>query len=140
MQIWKTKQVTHEGFPLFLRYPEQLDFGTLRVAFPNLAVITHHLSMVRPNGLPDADYNDKLFRFDMDVRAAFEAPSVGVTTLIETFAGKRNYYIYVGKGTDVANYLSSLARLHPDEKLTWTVRADPEWSFIKRYSAEYLSI
>src|SRR5665213_701737 len=92
-QTWKSKELSHEGFPLFLRYPEKMDFDFHKDAFPDLAVVTHELSKVNSNGLPDASYNDGLLQFDSDIRTAFEKREVGQTVLIETFAGKRNYYI-----------------------------------------------
>ena len=138
MQSWKSIELTHEGFPLFLRYPEKLDLDSLRSKFPTLVVITHHLSKVKPNGVPDADYNDTLFQFDSDIRTAFESPIIGVTTFIETFGGKRNYYIYVIPETDVARAISVVMSSNPNEKITWTVHTDPGWSFFEKYSKEYL--
>jgi len=62
----KSKELTHEGFPLLLRYPEKVDFDFHKDVFPNLEVITHEFSKVDSNGLPNPEYNDSLFQFDSD--------------------------------------------------------------------------
>lgn len=138
MQSWKSKEITHEGFPLLLRYPENVDFDFHKDVFPNLAVITHEFSKVNSNGLPDAEYNRGLFQFDSDIRSAFEKREVGHAVLIETFAGKRNYYIYVGTETNVGEIASAVSKKYPHENLTWLTRPDPEWGFIKQYSRNFL--
>jgi hypothetical protein len=138
-QLWKTKEITHEGFPLLLRYREGIDVSSYKAAFPKLAVITHEFSQVRQNGLPDPDYNDSLFQFDSDIRSAFEERNCGCAILIETFGGKRRYYIYVLSTIDIAETLSSIRRGNPNEQLTWIVRPDPEWDFIHKYSQQFLN-
>lgn len=138
MQSWKTKQITHEGLPLLLRYPEHLDFRSLQMAFPNLAVVVHNFSTVNSNGLPDPDYNDSLSRFDKKLREAFEFKHKGITVLIETFSGKRNYYIYVSIGVDMDDTISAITQDFPEEKLSWSIHPDSKWGFIDKYSKEYL--
>ena len=135
---WKTKNVMHEGYPLFLRYPAKLDYTSKCTTFPQLAVVTHHFSKVTGNGLPDADYNDALFAFDTDLRDAFENTGAGHTVLVESFAGKRNYYIYVSPDVAMTGILSGIATRYPEHKITWLVRSDPTWGFIQEYAKEYL--
>ena len=137
MQIWKTKQTTHEGFPLFLRYPENVDFDLHKDSFPVLAVITHELAKVSPNGLPEPEYNDGLLNFDSDIRAAFERDQIGQTVLIETFAGKRKYYIYVAPEIRVDEKIAPISQRYPHERLSWSVHPDSEWNFIKSYAKEF---
>ena len=82
-----------------------MDFDLHKKVFSVLVVVTHELSKASPNGLPDPDYNDGLLNFDADIRSAFEQKQTGQTVLIETFGGKRKYYIYVirnGPGRPVA--------------------------------------
>ena len=135
MMPWKAKQLTHEGFPLLLRYPENLDVSSSRMKFPNLVVFPHQFSKVTPNGLPEADYNDSLTNFDTDIRKAFEA--IGIVVLIETFGGRRNYYSYVSPEADTASTVAKLTLNHPQEKLTWSIRPDSEWNFIQKYAQEF---
>jgi hypothetical protein len=137
-QAWKSKQLTHEGFPLLLRYPGNMDFDFHKDVFPNLAVITHEFSKVNSNGLPEAEYNDSLLQFDTDVRSAFEKREVGQTVLIETFGGKRNYYIYVGTEIDVGKIISDVSEKYPQVNISWLSRPDSEWGFIKQYSEKFL--
>lgn len=135
---WKTKKISHKGFPLFLRYPENIDIAAYQGLFPNLAVVTHSFSEVQPNGLPEPEYNEGLINFDQEVRAAFEEINAGQTALIETFGGKRNYYIYVEDKVNVEKILSFCMKQYPKENLSWSVRLDPDWGFIKQYMKEFL--
>ena len=135
---WKTKQISHEGLPLMLRYPENLDFNLFKSRFMKLVVLRHQFSKVTSNGLPEADYNESLFQFDQKIRDAFDLSQHGVTVLVETFAGKRNYYFYASTKENVAEIVGNLGRLFPQESLSWTIHSDPEWGFISKYSKEFL--
>jgi len=135
MISWRTKQTTHDGLPLFIRYHERFEPDARRL-YTKLVVITHHFSHVQANGLPEADYNDGLLSFDCDIRAAAESDRLGVTVLIETFAGKRHYYIYVAAKNEIERVLSDFARRYRSERITWSVRQDPDWGFFDRYLAE----
>jgi hypothetical protein len=135
---WETKEIIHEGFPLLLRYPEKQNVSSIRSAFPTLAVITHHFSEVRNNGLPYPDYNDTLFDFDAKIREAFESKDLGLVMLIETFAGKRNYYIYSILDADIANILADTTNQYSQHKITWLTRLGPNWNFIDKYTCHFL--
>jgi hypothetical protein len=133
---WTTTQTVHEGFPLFLRYPQNIRDES--AVFPILGVVTHHLAKVRANGLPDPDYNDGLLEFDRTLQNSFQDRSVGRTVLIETFAGKRNYYAYVASENLVRERVAVLQRQFPTEKLSWKAYPDEKWSFIKDYTKAVL--
>jgi hypothetical protein len=137
MRTWVTAEKTYEGFPLFLRHPANLDVELLRPSFPTLAVVTHVFTKRKPNGLPDADYNDGLAEMDQELVTNFDVDRIGVPVLIETFGGKRNYYFYVATDADVPAVISAVARRYPDERLSWLVRPDPEWSFIEKYARDH---
>ncbi len=135
---WKSRQLTHEGLPLFLRYLENADVASLRLKFPKLAVVRHQLAKVSPNGLPEADYNESLFEFDEGIRDMFRLSEHGITVLIETFSGKRNYYVYADSEKNVTEIVDSLKRTFPQESLSWTIHSDHEWGFIEKYSKKFL--
>jgi hypothetical protein len=135
--VWKSKQATYQDLPLFLRYLESLDVDSFKTRFPNLVVVRHQLSKVSPNGLPEAD-NESLFEFDESIRHLFELSEHGINVLVETFAGKRNYYVYTDSRKNVTEIIESLKRAFPRESLSWTFHADPEWEFIAKYSKEFL--
>jgi uncharacterized protein DUF695 len=137
MHSWLTAEKTYEGAPLLLRRPADFDIASLRPGFPTLVVITHQFTRRMPNGLPDPDYNDGLAEMDHEVVTAFDADQMGVAALVETCAGKRTYYIYVTADADVSNALSAVARRYPDERLSWSFRSDPEWTFIQRYAKDH---
>ena len=127
----------YEGFPLFLRYPTDVDVESLRPAFPSLAIVTHEFTKRLPNGLPEADYNHGLAAMDQELTAAFAVDRMGLPVLIETFGGKRHYYFYVAEGADVPAVVSALARRYLEERISWSVRPDPKWGFLESYASEY---
>jgi len=137
MATWLTGEKIYEGFPLFLRRPAELDVEALRPAFPTLAIVTHEFTKRRPDGLPDLDYNHGLAGMDHELITAFDVDNMGSPVLVETFGGKRLYYFYVLADTDVPAIISVIARRYPEERLSWSVRPDPEWRFIQRYAREH---
>jgi hypothetical protein len=120
-----------------LRRPTNIDVESLRLAHPALAVITHEFTKRKPNGLPEPDYNESLFQMDIELVRAFDVDHMGVPVLVETFGGKRHYYFYVSANSDVPATISAVARRYPAERLSWTVRPDPEWGFLERYAREH---
>lgn len=137
MLSWATAQAEYEGFPLMLRRATNIDVDLLRPSHPTLVVVTHEFTKRKPNGLPEPDYNDSLFEMDIELVRMFDFDRMGVPVLVETFGGKRHYYFYVTADTDVPAIVSSVSRRYPSERLSWTVRADPEWGFLEKYAKEY---
>lgn len=135
-KTWYTGEVQHEGFPLHLRFPEKPDFNTLQKSFPKLLTVTHSLAKVKSSGVPEADYNDSLAEFDHELVTAFE-PASGTTVLVETFGGRRNYYIYVSADAPVEAIKQRFATKYPQHKLDWKLRDDAHWKFIRSYSEDY---
>ena len=99
--VWYTGELTHEGFPLMLRFPEKPDFDSLQEIYPNLLTITHILGQVQSNGLPEHAYNETLADFDHEIITAFDQSLLGLAVLIETFGGRRTYYLYVASDAPV---------------------------------------
>ena len=137
MRSWLTAEKIYEGFPLFLRRPADFDVDSLRPLFPTLAVVTHEFTKRKPNGLPEADYNNGLVDMDCELVGAFDVDHMGVPALVETFGGERNYYFYVAADTDVSTVISAVARRHPAERLSWTVRPDAGWTFLEKYASDH---
>jgi hypothetical protein len=65
-----------------LRRPTNLDVDLLRPSHPTLAVVKHEFSKRKPNGLPEADYNESLFEMDIELVRAFDVDQIGVPALI----------------------------------------------------------
>jgi hypothetical protein len=137
MLNWLSTEKTYEGFPLMLRRPTNLDTHKLRPDFPLLASVTHLFSEQWPNGLPKPDYNGSLAEMDHEIIVAFDVDRIGTPALVETYGGKRNYYFYVATDADVPAVLSAIADRYPKERLSWSVRPDPEWIFIRGYAKDY---
>jgi hypothetical protein len=137
MRTWLNVDKTYEGFPLFLRRPADFDIEKLRPSFPSLVIVTHKFTKRKPNGLPDDDYNRGLASIDHELVCAFDVDRMGVPALIETFGGERNYYFYVSTDADVPETISRIAHRYSNEQLTWSVRPDSDWSFIKKYAKEH---
>jgi len=137
MLSWATAQTEYEGFPLMLRRTTNIDVDALRPSYPTLAIVTHEFTKRKPNGLPEPDYNESLFEMDIELVRAFDVHRMGVPVLVETFGGKRNYYFYVTADTDVPAIISDVSRRYPSERLSWTVRPDPQWGLLEKYAKEY---
>ena len=134
---WLSVDRTYEGFPLFLRYPKGLDFGALCPKFPRLIVVTHTFTHRKSNGLPEPDYNHHLIHMDQQLVRLFNVDHMGLPVLVETFGGERNYYFYVANDFDAGAAITQVFQTFPHEKLSQSIRPDPDWSFIKKYSAEF---
>jgi hypothetical protein len=134
---WITVETTYEGFPLFLRHPHNLDINLLKIQYPTLLTITHDLDEVQQNGLPESEYNRSLFDFDMTLTSLFEKENLGKTVLVETFAGKRMYYIYIQGNLDLSDKKDLIQKKFPANKLQWEFRKNEDWSFISNYSKQF---
>jgi hypothetical protein len=135
--MWYSGQRDHEGFPLQLRFPEKPDFDALQTVYPDLLTLTHVFSHVLPSGMPEADYNDSLAGFDHDAVVAFDEGRHGLAVLVETFGGRRTYYLYISKDAPVEAVKSRFASDYPEHELKWKIHEDPDWRFIRRYAKEF---
>jgi hypothetical protein len=96
-------------------------------------VLTHHLAKVRSNGLPEADYNDTLAKFDGTIISTLGRRGRGVSVLVETVAGRRNYYAYTRSRMVGAKAFDDIRDQHPEHKIVFRGRPDPRWSVLQRY-------
>jgi len=133
--VWYTGEVTHEGFPLMLRFPEKPDFDVLQNRYTKFVTIEQSLAKVKSSGLPESEYNQELFTFDQHILSIFG--DSGFPVLVETFAGKRTYYIYITPEVDVGKTEKDLKAKFPEHKTTWEIRDGTGWKFIRRYSKDY---
>jgi hypothetical protein len=134
---WKVGETTYEGFPLLLRYPDDINYDVPPYGFSTLLTITHNLAKVQASGLPDKAYNSSLEDFDVFLSRFIESDGHGVVVLIETFGGKRAYYFYIDGVLDISLAQQDLARKYPEHDIEWTSKPDAQWSFIKRYAKEF---
>ncbi|MFC4525553.1 DUF695 domain-containing protein [Dyella halodurans] len=135
---WTVTQHTYEGLPLFTRYPVDLDYDRSKAVFPIRMTASLTLSKVTANGLPEAAYNASLESLDNFVVEYFENREEGQCVLVETFNGKRHFYIYIAEQADVDGFKKVLAARFAGSEIEVATFRDPNWSFIKRYAAEYL--
>jgi hypothetical protein len=132
---WFTAKRQHEGFPLLLRFPEKRDFDLLEKQYTKLLLIRHQLDKVLPSGLPEPAYNETLFEFDEQIVGMFGES--GIPVLVETFGGRRNYYIYVLPRLDISTAQTTLKAKYPTLTTAWTIHDGTGWKLIRRYSTEY---
>ena len=133
---WYSGQVTHEGFPLYLRFPEKPNFEELSKLYPKLLWIEHSLDKVQEDGSPEKDYNSSLIDFDGEVIDLFNEDKTGITVLVETFAGKRTYYIYTSEES-TRSKTNQLKQKYPEHTLEFGSQSDQNWEFIKNYSTDF---
>lgn len=135
---WKTGSFEFEGFPLLLRFPSGLDYDSLKPSYPKLITVSHLLEKVQNNGLPELDYNKSLNDFDDHLVGEPIPVNDRITVLVETFGGKRNYYIYCIKDISIDSFEKQLCEMFPNYRLEVNSEVDKEWSFIKRYEKDWL--
>lgn len=135
--IWLSGERTHEGFPLLIRRPADLGMEHFRSLFPVLVTVTHEFATRLPNGLPDPQYNSGLAKLDHELIRSFDLTQTGIPVLVETFGGERNYYFYVAPNADAAEIINGIRTRYPHEKLSWSIRSDPQWGFIQEYAKNH---
>jgi len=100
-------------------------------------VVTHFLTYVKANGLPESDYNDSLEQLDVSLTSPFRDEKNGLIALIETFAGKRTYYVYVAESFDVDGLIREVKDCFNSEDITHEVNEDHAWRLFRGYAAEF---
>lgn len=113
-----------------VRYQVPIEPSAVRDRFPHLVTVTHHFAKIQSNGLPEPEYNRNLLEFDHDIRTTVEQGEFGITVLIETFCGKRHYYIYVASENSPEEALAGFMKLHPTEKISWASPAGSRMDFL----------
>jgi Family of unknown function (DUF695) len=97
-----------------------------------LLVVTHHLAVVRADGMPDADYNDSLLVFDCELIQQLELG--GRVVVIETCAGKRIYYAYVADEIASKDRATQVLLDHGHlSESNFRGGADLTWEFYSQY-------
>ena len=134
---WKTARYEYEGFPLLLRLPDGLKYDELKETYPQYISVTHILSSVTNDGLPEKHYNRSLFDFDERVMSALEENGAGITVLVETFGGKRTYYMYSKVDFSTELLVTQLNKEFPEHIIEIDSKNDKEWSFIKQYANDW---
>jgi len=137
---WKVGQLEHEGYPLFVRYPSQLNYDVLQAGLPVRAVISVTFDRVSDNGLPTREEQAESEPFDQFVVEWFRLNSEGVCVLVETFGGKRHYYFYAASENCAKALLASVAKAFPDRPFQSEIAIDRAWSFIRRYARDFLQM
>jgi hypothetical protein len=102
-----------------------------------VALVSHALSDVASNGLPEASYNDLLTEFDLDVHTFLERGGDGYVVLVETFSGKRNYYAYVADDARLKARVDELCAKYPQHSLSVRGGADAEWRIFNDYHRRF---
>lgn len=98
-----------------------------------LVVLTHHLTTVQADGLPEAGYNDSLQALDSAIIRALETGKDDQVLLVETCHGKRHYYAYVQSIDPVGKSVQRVIERNPGQTLSYRTALDPDWRFALRY-------
>lgn len=138
-RTWLNARSEHEGFPIYFRRPDVrvAEFDALLPKYPALLVVTHRLAQVKDNGLPEAAYNDSLASLDSALIDPFRDETQGLVALVETFAGKRTYYVYLTPSFDADTFMESIATRFTGETLSWKRHEDPEWALFNGYAEDF---
>jgi hypothetical protein len=130
---WLNTTTEYEGRPLELRVRPSAETADARLRFQFLAAVTHDLARVRPDGLPETDYNDGLGELDAAVIESFERAGNGLIAIIETFSGQRTYYAYVASDAVAHEAMDAIQQRFFKERLSLAVKRDPSWALFAEY-------
>ncbi|MGB3746579.1 MAG: DUF695 domain-containing protein [Rhodanobacter sp.] len=138
-RAWLTATAEHEGYPIYFRRPDMrvTEASMLRASYPRLLVVTHQLTRVTGNGLPEAEYNASLTSLDSALVGPFRDETSGLVAIIETFAGKRTYYVYLCPRFNEQQFMDGVIARFPSEKLSWKLHDDPSWKLFNGYAADF---
>lgn len=138
-RTWLTARSEHAGLPIYFRRPAVpvAEFAALRPRYPVLLVVEHRLAQVKPGGLPADGYNDTLAALDAALVQPFGDEQQGLVALVETFAGKRTYYIYLDAAFDSRAFMAAVGTRFPGEDMTWKRRDDPLWKLLHGYARDF---
>jgi len=135
---WSTNEIEYKGLPLLLRKPDHKDIWKFQDKFPQLVSVEHHLSETSNDGLPASEYNKTLADFDEYMCGLLENSMDGIVILVETFAGKRNYYYYTKRDFEIKSLVDLVQNKFNVVLTTWQ-KKDPEWGFLSAYPIEIYS-
>jgi hypothetical protein len=130
---WSSAEFQYEGLPLLIRKPDFDNIWQWQEMFPMRLSITHHLSKIKSNGLPENEYNWSLADFDAALCDLFEQEVEGIIFLIETFSGERHYYYYISETTDFECRIVRVKEHFGIEKIEVAYNEDVTWDFINKY-------
>lgn len=134
---WNVTQLTYEGFPLFLRYPIDLDYDELQKPYPTFVVVTIPYSEYTDDGLPEKGFNRTILEpLDELIFKTLGGNKNGYCVLVETFFKNRHYYLYVSPDFDVELLKKTLKSNYANLAIEVEKSQDPNWSFIRRYAKE----
>ena len=138
-RTWLIANTEHEGFPIYFRRPDirVAEFESLRPKYPALLAVKHQLAQMKDNGLPEADYNETLAPLDAALIEPFRDEADGLVALVETFAGKRTYYVYLTSAFDTDRFMSGIEARFPQENMAWKRHDDPAWRLFNGYATDF---
>ena len=129
---WSTLEIEYEGFPLLLRRPNYENIWQYKERFSQLVSVEHQLTTVSGSGLPGSNYNKALEDFDSYMCDKFINGKKGIILLIETFAGKRNYYYYTELNYNVNSQFKEVKEQFLVNLTAWH-KLDLDWGFLDKY-------
>ena len=135
---WVVKVQDYEGYPLFARYPDNLNYDKLQDLYPIRLILDLTFAEIKENGLPANGYNESLEDFDSFVVEYFMKSSTGNCVLVETYYGKRHFYSYVSNTADIDTFKRVLLKKFPQHEFEMEIKPDKNWSFIRKYSEDIL--
>lgn len=136
---WSTSEIEYDNFPLLLRKPDYADIWEFKNKFTQLVRIEHLLENTKKDGLPEKSYNKLLADFDHHMCTSLLSFDKGIIFLIETFAGKRNYYYYSLPNLIITNKVNKTS-INYKVTLETNYQNDLDWGFLKEYPVELYSL
>ncbi len=128
---WATVQAeSPNGLPLILRVRTDLMAGdAMRAQWPGRMSITWTFGLdAAHQGLPNADQQAALDRFEDAAVAGIEQPGTAVLTSVATTSGAREWVWYCAATQDFTKALNAALKGHPKYPLQLRANPDPAWT------------
>jgi hypothetical protein len=129
---WLLKRVEYQGFPLHLRYKK----GENGDKCNKIETITLKLDKSNSNGLPEDNYNLSLMEFDTTLVNKMEEYNMSFPIIIETFAGKRNFYFFTDSDSALISKFDLIKSKYPTYSLSINVTNKTYNDFKQSYFKE----
>jgi hypothetical protein len=128
---WATVQAENaNGLPLILRVRTDLSAGEdMRAKWPGRMSITWTFGLdAAQHGLPTADQQAAMDRFEDAAISGIEQPGTAVLTTVATTSGAREWVWYCGATQDFTKALNAALKGHPKYPLQLRANPDPAWA------------
>lgn len=131
IDAWTLAEGDHDGKPSLLRFRPELKRFLGDKRYPRRLTITWAYADPDGDDLPDNETTDLMRDFEDRVVDAIERDSLGVLAFVYTFAGDREWHIYLADAKAVGAALNDALAEMPRLPIQIEATDDPAWEELK---------